>query len=470
MQFYLDKSVAQFPDEETKAKTKASFGLKDTINEFRKCCTVAETRLIDGVLDKFPQFDSNFANLNFEQVAIEANEQAGEIARHISFDTHFWLTFQEELIRSYMYCFFKSVLKKQIKLNDVKDKPTKDKEIYATHFDQNKAELFDDLKDLIDGSFHNIPAICSKIRDMFPGIFTIKNIVALIKQRTDADKKDIDDMISYCEKKFVAPKTKPNTQDRIQQKVEANSSNNNNESKVEDEEEEEFDMEEWQRSGGLNLPEEDKTTDLKAHINKTMAGYLDYKGNRRYFSIQGEKMFCYKNKKETLADNDTFPTLSLKDIKSVVAKSNGFTLKFIDTSNTALEFSTLANEDPDKWVDCIKNNLDDLKESSPKRVIQARPSVGGTFEVKKLTPSNLVPFEVEDPSARTGNLEAITEEEPRRGSSVRIAPKSVPKGSAKPTPMNSTANPAKPVVIYREPGFLEKCFSCFPCCLRREDI
>lgn len=457
MQFYLDKSVAQFSNDDTKAKAKASFGLKDTINEFRKCCTVAETRLIDGVLDKFTQFDNNFANLNFEQVVAEANEQAGEIARHISFDTHFWLTFQEELIRSYMYCFFKSVLKKQIKLNDVKDKPTKDKEIYATHFDQNKAELFDDLRDLIDGSFHNIPSICSRIRDTFPGIFTIKNILALIKQRTDADKKDIDDMVSYCEKKFVVYKAKPNTQDRIQQKVEASSTNN------ESKEEEEFDMEEWQRSGGLNLPEEDKTEDLKAHINKTMAGYLDYKGSRRYFSIQGEKMFCYKNKKETLADSDTFSALSLREIKNVVAKINGFTLKFVDTSKSPLEFSTLANEDPDKWVDCIKNNLDDLKESSPKRVIQARPSVRGTFEVKKLTPSNPVPFEVEDPSARTGNLEAIAEEEPRRGSSTRLASQ----GVAKPV---STTNRPRPVVIYREPGFLEKFFFCFPCCLRREDI
>jgi len=446
LQLYLDKSIAHISNEEGKNTAKTSFGIKDTINEFRKCCTIAETRLIDGILDKISQFDNSFASLNFEQVASEASEQAGKIAAHILFDTHFWLTFQEELIRSYMYCFFKSVLKRQIKLSDIKEKPTKDRDIYANSFDKNKIELFDDLRDLIDGSFHNIPSICSKIRDTFPGIFTIKNIVALIKQRTDADKKDIDDMVAYCEKKFVVPKVKAPTQDRIQQKVEKSSNITENKEK----EEEEFDMEAFQKAGGLDMPEEDKKIELKAHINKTMAGYLDYKGNRRYFSIMGEKIFCYKNKKETLADNDTFPTLMLKEVKSAVAKSNGFILKFTNTSKQPLEFTTLNNEDPEKWVNCIKNNLDDLKESSSKRVIQAKPSVTGTFEVNVFAKPSVASFEVENPSTRTRNLE----EEPRRSTSARTSPKKV----------------VKPLVIYREPGFIEKYLFCFSCCLPRENV
>jgi hypothetical protein len=346
-----------------------------------------------------------------------------------------------------MYCFFKSVLKRQFKLNDIKEKPTKDRDIYVNNFDKNKAELFDELRDLIDGSFHNIPSICSKIKDTFPGIFTIKNLVALIKQRTDADKKDIDDMVAYCEKKFVISKAKVKTQDRILQKVEYNSSTT--ESKQE--EEEEFDIEAFQRAGGIGTFEEDKATDLKAHINKTMAGYLDYRGNKRYFSIMGEKIFCYKKKKETLADNDTFPTLMLREVRSVVAKSNGFILKFTDTNKQPLEFTMLNDEDPEKWVDCIKNNLDDLKESSPKRVIQARPSVIGKFELSTFTDT----FEVENPSIRTqnANIDAI-EEEPRRSTSTRISPKKTPKS----------------VVIYREPGFFEKYFFCFPCCLPEQNL
>ena len=54
--------------------------------------------------------------------------------------------------------------------------------------------------------------------------------------------------------------------------------------------------------------------------------------------MANEKMFCYKKKKDTLTDNDTFPTLKLKDIKSVSSKGNTFTVKYIDTSINPMEF------------------------------------------------------------------------------------------------------------------------------------
>lgn len=440
MQLYLDKSVEHLSTEESKSTAKTSFGMKDTISAFRACCSIAETKLVDGVLSKFAQFDGSFGKLDFEHVANDVSELAGEIAKHISFETHFWLKLQEELIRSYMYCFFKSILKKQIKLSDVKDKPAKDKEIYVNRFDQNKSELFDDLRELIDGAFPNIPLICSRIKDSFPEIFVSRNIVALIKLRTDADKKEIEEMVNYCETKFAPLKPKPNTQDSVQPKNTPNLP-------ASEDGEKEFDMESWQRAGGLDAREEDKDAGLKAHISKTVAGNLEFRGSKRYFSVQGGKMFCYKNSKETLADNDTFPTLELKEIKSASLKGNVLVLKFTDTSTPALEFAA-GDEDLEKWVDCIQNNLDDFKESSPKRVIAARASVRGKFEVAKLTPAAGTSFCVEAANARTANFEGIDEE--LRGGVTRQG--------------------AKPVVIYREPGLIEKYFFWMPCCVRKEDV
>ena len=209
MQLYLDQSISHLSSEESKSTGKSNFGIKDTMGSFRKLSMASETRLTDGILDKFTQFDNNFNTLNFEEICKEANDQEEAIARHISLDTHFRLSFQERIIRNYMFCFFKSVLKKSIKLSQVAQKPVQDKEIYMKYFDESKAELFDDLRELIDGTFANIPLICSRIRDTFPGIFTSKNIIALIKQRTDADKKDIDEMVTYCETKFAPTKSKP---------------------------------------------------------------------------------------------------------------------------------------------------------------------------------------------------------------------------------------------------------------------
>lgn len=406
-----------------------AFSLKETTAIFRDIGTVVESKLASEILLGVKHFTGLFADLNIDLALEEAIVKAGELASHLSFKTNFWIGFQYDFVIKYLQCLFHSATKKTFQADKVAEKIEKDKVKYIETFGtitgkdtaKDDSEVLDEIRDLLDGNDANIPTICTRLRDKHGDSFNIKIVTVLINMRKDIPAPDKKNLLEQCSK-ILGPM--PSSGDvkgkrkSIFMQLEADDSYEEEEEEKEEEEEEkkdpeeEFDMEKFLKEGGLDPTaaapqEEEKQIDIpiKAELTINMEGNMMIGGKKRYFRIVGGKLFCYKNSKDTVADS-SFPTIVIKDIASVsTAPDNKIILKF-QGAKPSVELTTIGSEDPDKWANCIKNNISEGTSASPKKKIVAKnigssliPGKGG---VVKMLPSPPMQFEIKEPGSSKG--------------------------------------------------------------------
>lgn len=463
MQTYLEKSLEHLSADESKKQAKEIYGLKETVGFFRNLGRLVETKLTNNILVTLKLFETNYATLDFDALTNEAVLKGNEIAEYIVLDTPFWITFQEKFMGKYLYCFFMWVFRKGFKLADVAEKPQKHKEIYIEKFSENNSEIFDDVKDLIDGNFATIPLIFSRLKEKYPEIIIIKYILALIKLREDTDKKEKDEMLKYCENKFSTPKDHIN--DTQSEESSDYSENEAPSEKKDNEEDEGFDISAWQKGGGIEISkennEEEKNTfsGVQAYLAKEIDGKLKYKGESRHFAILGGKIFCYKRKGDSLADGKTFPTLDLNLIKSVVSKGDMIILKYHDGSIPPIELQTSASDESEKWVACINMNIKGSDSISPSRRMTTAKSLGMDAGVVRLAAIGMQTFNVEKGNGEQKKDKHKKHKIKKHNTSITEHIES----------KVETQNPVIPIQTEQQEskGFFEKIFGWCKCCHKR---
>ncbi len=409
MQKFFGSMTVGLVRPESKKAADTSFSLKEIMGLFRAISEAVEAKLSNDVVGSLAPFGGSYATLEFGQVLAEAGEKGKEIAKHIAMEANFWVTFQRRLISKYLQCFFASVAKKTVKLSQVAARPDQDKEQYVQRFNTTGAETFDDLKEIIDGNFATIPTVCLRLREQYAEALTMKNLAAVLRSREDVDKTEREETMRYCESKFgeaFEDEEEEEDDDSPEEDDKENTGNIQEEDKGA-EDETGFDMNTFLAEGGIDPSdgqvqratsniEEVKMplSDIKVHLAKEIGGYLDFGSKKRYFSVLGGKMYCYRTKKDTVADT-SFPVIMLKDVKSATLQEGSkLVLKFIDTTQSPVEFVIPPSEDADKWLDCIKNNLADTQSPSQRKKISTQLSMPTNGPKIRALP---VPFEMEVP-------------------------------------------------------------------------
>ena len=432
MQGFIDSFTKSPNDLKTPEEADKIFQMKDTGKLFNDIEKSIENKLTNDIINSIKQLTGGYAELQFDQVLQDAIEKGNQIAEKITLKINFWISLQYRILLKYLQCFFNSTSKQKLQLTHVSDKIKTDKEMFIEKLSdiigedtaKADADVLDEIRDILDGNPANIPTIIKRLQEKHGDFLNIKIVNALFKLRTDMDPNEKKEVLKDCTAILGTAsdaKGKNNKRSSIlsdlkiedeeeESELEPESEEDKKEEKKENSDEPEFDMAAFLAQGGINANEQKAEEAPKIAlevkpptITMNIDGFLMHQKNKRFFSVLGARIYCYKNMKDTVAD-PTFPVVLLKDVKSVIAgEENKFTLHFSD-KNPDIEFQALDQDTKNKWVECINNNLTNSQASptgKKKKILaqpiqrSSKPGKGG--KAKKL-PSPTVPFEIQEPT------------------------------------------------------------------------